>query len=101
MANKDYNWKAIDEAKNRWDDVKYRIWISVGANPKKGIPCDDLTRTHVERALSSIGRNGYRATRAIEMLELYCPLVLVNEAVEKAAIVRKLENTKLPTKTTK
>lgn len=53
----------------------------------KGEVCDYETETHIKRALSSIGRNGYRATAGMELLELYCPLSLVNEAADKAAIL--------------
>ena len=80
-------WQGLNAAINRWEATKHRVWLVVGHDPMKGVACDYETERHIKQALASIGRNGYRATAGMELLELYCPLALVNEAADKAAIL--------------
>lgn len=72
-----YRFKKLDRATNEWRKAKHAVYLA--------IPEDD--RHTAERALATIGRNGYRATKGIDALDLLIGTTRT-EAVLKAAANR-------------
>ena len=54
-----YRWKKYDRAMNNWNRAKHLVWQNMH-------PDDDNAAAI---ALANIGRNGYRATKGIELLD--------------------------------
>lgn len=81
-------FRALNDALNRWDAVKWRIWKAVGNTEFE--QCPGWIYSRVCAALATIGRNGSGADVSAADLELFVGRPLVAEAMEKADIVLKL-----------